>query len=143
MNRTRRNVSAGIAAVIAGLVSLGAGLDVNAADRPAPNVKKQPAPAVVLAGINYRHSPGSHTRQEPATVVDGYNRPSPGRYKVPTPSVVWLPCPAADDIPECNLHRASETATSAASAKALRTPAVASAGVGGTISPTRMTPSPR
>ena len=82
---------------------------------------------------------------------------------MPKPAVVMLLCPAADDVPQCNLHRASETVTPDASATALRqatlpwtgdakdhpgygpvnSPAAASGGGGGTLSPARMTPSPR
>jgi hypothetical protein len=121
MNTKHRTGGAGIAAVIAGIISLGTGLDVDAANRPSPDINKRPAPAIV---------------------VDGH-RPSPDVNKRPKPTVVTMSCPAADDIPQCTLHRGSDAATPDASATALRTPATASGGISGTISPTRMTPSPR
>jgi hypothetical protein len=73
MNTKHRTGGAGIAAVIAGIISLGTGLDVDAANRPSPDINKRPAPAIV---------------------VDGH-RPSPDVNKRPKPTVVTMPCPSS------------------------------------------------
>jgi hypothetical protein len=119
MNTTQRIIGTGIAAIIAAIVSVGAGLDVDAANRPSPDINNKPAPAIVA---------DSH-------------RPSPDINVRPRPSVFTMPCPAADDIPRCDL-RADTTTITGGSVTALRTPIAAGGGVV-TLNIGRMTPSPR
>jgi hypothetical protein len=118
MNTKHRNTSAGIAAIIAGIISVGAGLDADAANRPSPDIHNKPAPAIV---------------------VDSH-RPSPDINKRPKPAVVTMPCPAADDVPQCDLR--ADTTTTGGSVTALRTP-IAAGGAVATLNIGRMTPSPR
>jgi hypothetical protein len=120
MDTKHRAIGSGIAATIAGIVSLGAGLDAAAANRPSPDIHKRPAPAVV--------------------VVEGH-RPSPHANRRPKPTVVTTPCPAADNTPQCNLRAGTATTTDAA-ATALRSP-TATGGGAATLSVGRMTPSQR
>ena len=119
MNNKHR-IAVGIAALIGTLTILPA-VTVDAANRPSPDFNKRPKPAV----------------------VDAYHRPSPDFNKRPSPPVVDLPCPAADDVPQCGLHVASNTTSVGTSAKSLRSPAVASGGGTATLDPARITPSPR
>jgi len=79
MNTTQRIITSGTAAVIAGILSLGASLDVDAAHRPAPDIHRRPAPAVV-------------------------HRPAPDVNRRPKPSAVTMPYPAADNIPDCDVR---------------------------------------
>jgi hypothetical protein len=106
--------------VIAAVLSVGAGLDA-AANRPTPDVNKRPAPAVVA--------------------VAGH-RPSPNINRRPKPSAVVMPCPAADDVPQCNLRSTAASPATDGSVTALRSQA---AGGGGVVSVSvgRITPSPR
>jgi hypothetical protein len=121
MNTTQRTIGTGIAAIIAGIVTVGAGLDADAANRPSPEIHKRPAPAAVT--------------------VDGH-RPSPDLNKRPKPAVVTMPCPAADDIPECDLSASASTTTEGGCLTARRT---ATAVVGGVavVNVGRITPSAR
>jgi hypothetical protein len=144
VNTKRRTITTAITALFAAAVSVVPAVGVDAAHRPSPDYNKRPKPAVVLAEVHHRPSPDFNKRPKPAAVVvAGYHHPAPDRNKMPKPSVVMLPCPAADDIPQCNLDRTSETVITDTSATALRTPTTASGGGGGTLSPTRMMPSPR
>jgi hypothetical protein len=117
----KHRIAVGIAALIGTLTILPA-VNVDAANRPSPDYNKRPKPALV---------------------VDAYHRPSPDYNKRPKPAVVHLPCPAADDVPQCGLHVASNTTNVGSSAKSLRSPAVASGGGTATLDPARITPSPR
>jgi hypothetical protein len=119
MNTRHRTIGTGIAALIVGIVNVGASLDVDAAHRPSPDINHRPASAIV---------------------VDTH-RPSPDINMRPKPAVVTMPCPAADNIPQCDL-RADTTTTTGSSVTALRTPNAAGGGVA-TLNVGRITPSPR
>jgi hypothetical protein len=121
MNTKHHRIGIGIAALIAGAITLGPAIAVDAANRPSPDRNKKPNPALV---------------------VDAYHRPSPDFNKRPKPGAFAVPCPAADGIPECDLHRTVDT-TTGSSAASLRAAAVASGGGAATVSPARVTPSPR
>jgi hypothetical protein len=120
MNTTHRTV----AAVIAGIVSLGAGLDAAAANRPSPDIHRRPAPAVVTVA-SHRPAPEINKRPKPAAVTS------------------TMPCPAADDLPQCGLHRTSDAPSNAATPTSLRSTAAASGGAVTMLSPDRVTSNPR
>jgi hypothetical protein len=88
VNTKHHKISIGIAALITGALSLAPAIAVDAANRPSPDHNNKPNPALVL---------------------DAYRRPSPDLNKRPKPAAL-MACPAADDIPQCEIHRSADTA---------------------------------
>jgi hypothetical protein len=116
MNTKYRRIGIGIAAIVAGTLALVPAVGVDAANRPSPDFNKRPKPVV----------------------VDAYHHPSPDFDKRPKPAAFNLPCPAADDVPQCDIHRTADT-----SVTSLRSIVVAGGSGGGvTLNVARMTPSP-
>lgn len=133
MNTTRRTIATGIAAVIAGVVSLGAGFHANAASRPSPDINKRPSPAIV-----HHPSPDLNKRPSPAIL----HRPAPDVTRRPKPTVATMPCPAADNLPQCDLHSQAVSSTTDTSVTALRRPD-ATGGGAVVLNVARLTPSPQ
>jgi hypothetical protein len=141
MNTTQRTIATAIAAIITGIVSLGAGLDTAAAaNQPSPDIHKRPAPTVIAD--NHHPSPDPTKRPKPSVAAAAGHHHSPDANTPPKPTIVTMPCPAADNTPQCNLQ--ADTATTPdASITALRSPTATGGGAATTLNIAHNTPTPR